>query len=52
MQTGQVERTIKFEFHFLNFKHRVKDAPVPEVTPNPSELLSRHLREGPWTRRI
>lgn len=39
MQTGQVERTIKFEFHFLNFKHRVQDAPVPEVTPNPANLF-------------
>lgn len=39
MQSGQVERTIKFDFHFLNFKHRVKDAPVPEVTPNPSNLF-------------
>lgn len=39
MTTGQVERTIKFDFHFLNFRHRVQDAPVPEVTPNPSELF-------------
>lgn len=39
MATGQVERTIKFDFHFLNFKHRVQHAPVPEVTPNPSELF-------------
>lgn len=39
METGQLERTIKFNFHFLNFKHRVQDAPVPEVTPNPSELF-------------
>jgi hypothetical protein len=39
MTTGQVERTIKFDFHFLNFTHRVKDAPVPEVTPNPSHLF-------------
>jgi uncharacterized protein DUF1329 len=39
METGQLERTIKFNFHFLNFKHRVKDDPVPEVTPNPSELF-------------
>lgn len=38
MTTGQVERTIKFNFHFLNFKHRVQHAPVPEVTPNPSNL--------------
>lgn len=38
MSTGQVERTIKFNFHFLNFKHRVQHPPVPEVTPNPSNL--------------
>ena len=38
MATGQVERTLKLNMHFLNFKHRVKDAPVPEVTPNPSNL--------------
>lgn len=37
--TGQVERTIKFNFHFLNFKHRNDHAPIPEVTPNPSELF-------------
>ena len=39
MATGQVEKTIKAELHFLNFKHRIKDAPVPEVTPNPSNLF-------------
>ncbi len=39
LQTGQVERTIKFNFHFLNFRHRVQHPPVPEVTPNPSELF-------------
>jgi hypothetical protein len=38
MMTGKVERTLKFEFHFLNIKHRVKDAPVPEVQPNPANL--------------
>ena len=38
MTTGQVERTIKFDFHFLNLKHRVKDAPVPEVPGNASNL--------------
>ena len=38
MTTGQVERTIKFEFHFLNLKHRVKDAPIPEVPGNASNL--------------
>lgn len=39
METGQVERTIKFNFHFLNFKHRVQHDPVPEITPNPSDLF-------------
>jgi len=39
MKSAQVERTIKFEFHFLNFKHRVENAPVPEVLPNPSNLF-------------
>ena len=37
--TGEVERTIKFNFHFLNFKHRSDHPPIPEVTPNPSELF-------------
>jgi len=36
--TGKVERTLNMEFHFLNIKHRVKDAPTPEVLPNPSNL--------------
>ena len=39
MESGQLERTIKMNMHFLNFKHRVQDAPVPEVTPNPSDLF-------------
>ncbi|GAB2182435.1 hypothetical protein DLREEDagrD3_26580 [Denitratisoma sp. agr-D3] len=38
MATGQLEKTIKFDFHFLNLKHRVKDAPVPEVPGNASNL--------------
>ena len=38
MQNGQVEKTIKWDFHFLNFMHRTKDAPVPELTPNPSGI--------------
>lgn len=37
--TGQIERTINFEFRFLNFKHRTDFAPIPEVTPNPSNLF-------------
>ena len=36
---GLVERTIKFNFHFLNFKHRVNHPPIPEITPNPSDLF-------------
>ena len=39
MATGQVEKTISGSLHFLNFKHRIKDAPVPEITPNPSNLF-------------
>ena len=37
--SGQIERTIKFEFHFLNFMHRTEQAPIPEVTPNPAKLF-------------
>jgi Protein of unknown function (DUF1329) len=39
MNTGQIERTLKLNLHFLNFKHRVQHAPVPEVTPNPADLF-------------
>ena len=39
MNSGQVERTIKFDFHFLNFKHRVEHEPLPEIQPNPSNLF-------------
>ncbi len=39
MQTGQVEKTLKWDFHFLNFMHRTKDAPAPEITPNPSGIF-------------
>lgn len=39
MKTEKIEREIKFNFHFLNWKHRVNQAPVPEVLPNPSELF-------------
>lgn len=37
--TSQVERTIKFEFHFLNFMHRTEQSPIPEITPNPSNIF-------------
>ncbi len=39
LNSGQVERTLKFNFGFLNFKHRVQHEPLPEVTPNPSEFF-------------
>ncbi len=39
MNSAKVERTIKFNFHFLNFKGRVNQQPTPEITPNPSDLF-------------
>ncbi|MGC6476396.1 MAG: DUF1329 domain-containing protein [Parvibaculales bacterium] len=39
MKTGQVERTIKANFHFLNFKHRVNQDPKPEFPNNPDEIF-------------
>ncbi len=38
MQTGQLERTLKFNFFFLNMKHRTDHEPMPEVTPNAANL--------------
>jgi len=39
MDSGKLERTIKFNFHFLNYKGRVIQEPTPEITPNPSDLF-------------
>ena len=39
MESGKVERTLKFNFHFLNYKHRVQHAPLPGFTDNPSDLF-------------
>ena len=39
LESGKVERTLKFNFHFLNYKHRVNQDPVPEFADNPSELF-------------
>jgi len=39
LKTGEVERTLKFNFHFLNFKHRVQHAPLPQIEPNPSDFF-------------
>lgn len=39
MESAKVERTLKFNFHFLNYKHRVNQEPVPEFEDNPSNLF-------------
>lgn len=39
MKSGKVERQMKFEFRALNWKHRTTRDPIPEFTPNPSELF-------------
>jgi len=39
LETGKIERQIKFNFHFLNWKHRVNQDPVPEFEKNPSGLF-------------
>ncbi|CAG4883267.1 conserved exported protein of unknown function [Georgfuchsia toluolica] len=48
LATGKLERTLKMDMHFLNLKHRVKDAPVPEVPGNTSNLyraIYAHIQE-------
>jgi len=37
--SAKIERTIKFCFHFLNWMHRVNQAPTPEFEDNPSKLF-------------
>jgi Protein of unknown function (DUF1329) len=39
MESGKIERTIKWNFHFLNWKHRVNQQPVPEIPDNPANLF-------------
>ncbi len=39
MNTGKLERQIKLKVHSLNFKHRTTQAPIPEITPNPSDIF-------------
>lgn len=39
LESGKVERKLKFNFHFLNYKHRVQHDPVPEFADNPSDLF-------------
>lgn len=39
LESGKIERTLKFNFHFLNLMHRVVQEPIPEFADNPSELF-------------
>lgn len=39
MKSGKVERNLKMHMRFLNYKHRIVQEPLPEITPNPSELF-------------
>jgi len=39
MNSGKVERMVKFNFHFLNYTHRTQQTPFPAITPNPSNLF-------------
>ncbi len=38
-ETGKIERTTNFDSFFLNFKHRISNPPIPEITPNPGQLF-------------
>lgn len=38
-KTGKVERTIKFEWHFLNYMHRVDFDPKPAYAENPGAIF-------------
>jgi hypothetical protein len=39
LQKGNVERQIRFEWHFLNWKHRVMFDPKPDIEPNPGQIF-------------
>ena len=39
LESGKIERTLKFNFHFLNFMHRTAQEPVPEFADNPSQIF-------------
>ena len=41
MDSGKVERQFKFSFNFLNWRHRVNQAPVPEILPRYNQASSR-----------
>jgi hypothetical protein len=39
MKSGKVERDLKMHMRFLNYKHRITQPPVPDISPNPSNLF-------------
>jgi len=39
LESGDVERQLHFEWHFLNWAHRVMFAPKPEFPNNPSQIF-------------
>ncbi|NMG16038.1 DUF1329 domain-containing protein [Aromatoleum bremense] len=39
MASGKTERSLKQEYHIIQWKHRVDQEPRPEVSPNPAQLL-------------
>jgi len=39
MKNDRIERTIKANFHFLNFKHRINQDPKPEFPNNPDAIF-------------
>lgn len=38
-KTGQTERQLRFEWHFLNWKHRIMFDPMPDIEPNPGQIF-------------
>ena len=36
--TGKVERSLEFDFHFISLKHRTTQQPVADITPYPSNI--------------
>jgi hypothetical protein len=38
MTTGTVERLLRVQVNAMKYKHRTRENPVPDVTPNPSNL--------------
>ncbi|MCU7875610.1 MAG: DUF1329 domain-containing protein [Candidatus Thiodiazotropha sp. (ex Lucinoma borealis)] len=39
MNNDKVERVIKFDWHFLNWKHRSQFDPKPDILPNPGQIF-------------